>query len=49
MREETLPSYQGEKGGNDENIIKHSKRYQQLVESLSELCPHHDDDGDSVS
>ena len=47
--EEQLPGDECEEGSNDEDIIKHSKSNEQLVESLSELFPSHDDDGYSIS
>ena len=44
-----IPDDESEESGYDEDIIKHCKSNQQLVESFPELFPFHDDDGDTIS
>ena len=44
-----IPGDESEDSGDDEDIIKHSKSYQQLVESFLELLSFHDADSERIS
>ena len=44
-----IPDDECEESGDDEDIVKHCKSNQQLVESFLELFPFHDADSEHIS
>ena len=44
-----IPDDECEESGDDEDIVKHCKSNQQLVESFLELFPFHDADSEQIS